>query len=72
MASEKTASLKVTGWNCEGCTSHTEASLKKVPGVSAVKTDLKAGIATITFDEARATVADLEKAIAAAGYKVAK
>ena len=71
-AKDASTTLKVSGWHCEGCSSHTEGELKKLPGVKTVKTDLKAGTAHITFDDSKVTVAEIEKAIATAGYAVAK
>lgn len=68
----KVQTLKVSGWSCEGCTSHTEGELKKLAGVQSVKTDLKAGTALVTYDEARVSITELEKAIATAGYSVAR
>lgn len=66
----KVQTLRVTGWSCEGCSSHTEGEIKKLAGVQSVKTDLKAGTAQVTYDETKVTPADLEKAVAAAGYSV--
>jgi copper chaperone CopZ len=71
-AKDSSATLKVSGWHCEGCTAHTEGELKKLTGVKDVKTDLNAGTAQVTYDESKVTVAELEKAVTTAGYKVAK
>ncbi len=71
-AKDASTTIKVSGWHCEGCSSHTEGELKKLPGVKAVKTDLKAGTAQVTYDESKVTLAALEKAITTAGYTVAK
>lgn len=68
----KVQTLRVSGWSCEGCTSHTQGELKKLAGVKSVETDLKAGTALVTYDEAKIGVAELEKAIVAAGYSVAR
>jgi copper chaperone CopZ len=68
----KVQTLRVSGWSCEGCTSHTEGELKKLTGVQSVETDLKAGTALVTYDEAKVSVADLERAIVTAGYSVAR
>jgi len=70
MAKEVTTSISVSGWHCGGCTAATEASLKKVEGVTAAKANLEAGKVEVTFDDAKAKVADLEKAVEKAGYKV--
>lgn len=71
MAKEATTTLSVSGWHCGGCSAATEASLKKVGGVSSAKADLGSGTVKVTFDDSKATVADLEKAVEKAGYKVA-
>jgi copper chaperone CopZ len=69
-AGDRTATLRVEGWTCGGCTAATRAALEKVPGVKDVKTDLESGTATVTFDDSKASVADLQKAVTATGYKV--
>lgn len=71
-AKDATSTLQVQGWHCEGCSSATENALKKVPGVRSVKTDLKTGTAVVTFDDSKASLPQLEKAVEALGYKVAK
>ncbi|MGC4117357.1 MAG: heavy-metal-associated domain-containing protein [Myxococcales bacterium] len=40
MAKEATATLSVSGWHCGGCSAATEASLKKVGGVTSAKAEL--------------------------------
>ncbi|HEY3448810.1 MAG TPA: heavy-metal-associated domain-containing protein [Myxococcales bacterium] len=70
MAKETTATLNVSGWHCGGCSAATEASLKKVGGVTGAKAELSSGTVKVTFDDSKATVADLEKAVEKAGYKV--
>lgn len=68
-AKETTETLKISGWMCGGCPAKTAAALKKVPGVKDVKTDSKAETAKVTYDDAKATHADLTKAIASAGFE---
>jgi copper chaperone CopZ len=68
--SEKKVTLKVSGWGCEGCSAATEDSLKKVKGVRSVSTNLDKGTADVVFDDSVASVRDLEKAVATAGYQV--
>ena len=70
MAKETTTTLQVSGWHCGGCTAATEASVKKVSGVSAAKAELKAGTLQVTYDDSKATPVDLEKAVEKVGYKV--
>jgi copper chaperone CopZ len=72
MAMESTTTLKVSGWHCNGCSGATEASVKKVNGVKSAKATLEKGTLEVTWDEAKASVADLEKAVEKAGYKVSR
>jgi copper chaperone CopZ len=71
-AKDTTTTLKVSGWMCAGCPAKTETALKDVPGVKSVKTDKEKNTATVTFDDAKAKQADLEKAVASAGFSVDK
>ncbi len=59
--------LSVTGMSCGSCVKHVEQAARTVPGVQAVRVDLKAGRATITHADTAAP-ADLIAAIVAAGY----
>jgi Cu+-exporting ATPase len=72
LAEPKTETLKVTGWHCGGCAARTESALQDVKGVTAVKSDKAKKEVTVTYDDATAKRADLEKAIADAGFEVAK
>ncbi len=67
----KAETIRVSGWSCEGCSSHTEGEIKKLAGVQSVKTDLKAGTAQVTYDESKVTHADLVNAVLKAGYSLA-
>lgn len=71
-AAEKTETLKVSGWHCGGCAARTEAALKDVKGVTSAKADKNAKEVTVTYDDSKAKPADIEKAIADAGYAVDK
>jgi periplasmic mercuric ion binding protein len=72
LAKEATTTLKVSGWTCGACPSKTESALKKVDGVTSVKTDEKKGTAEVTYDDEKAKVAQLESAVTASGFKVAR
>lgn len=69
---ETTTILKVSGWHCEGCSSSTEAELKRLAGVKSVKTSVKDRTATVVYDAAKVTPALLEQAVATSGFKVEK
>jgi copper chaperone CopZ len=71
-AAEKKDTIKVDGWHCGGCSARTETALKDVKGVTAVAADKTKKEVTVTYDDKVAKRADLEKAIADAGFKVGK
>jgi copper chaperone CopZ len=66
----QTELLKVTGMNCDGCTSNVTKALRAIAGVSDVKVSLAAGEATVQFDERRASPEQLKSAVRHAGYGV--
>ena len=72
MAKDVTTTLQVSGWHCGNCSAATEGALKKVPGVKSARSDLAAGTVEVTYDDAQARLADLEKAVERVGYKVGK
>lgn len=72
MAKEVTTTLKVKGWHCAGCVSTTEEALKKVDGVKSVQGDKEKGTIKVTYDDAKATQARLEEAVASTGFKLEK
>ena len=72
VAAEKTETLKVSGWHCAGCSAKTEAALKDVKGVTSASADKHKNQVTVTYDDAKAKRADLERAIADSGFTVDK
>jgi Cu+-exporting ATPase len=71
-AAEKTESLGVSGWHCGGCAAKTESALREVKGVRTASADKTKKQVTVTYDDTQAKRADLEKAIAEAGFSVEK
>jgi len=67
----ETTQFKVEGMSCGGCVKGVTAALSSVDGVSEVKVELEAGQATVQYDPARATVAQLHQAVEDAGFDVA-
>jgi len=53
---------------CESCSKNITKSLAKVKGVKKTSIDLDAKVATIQYDESVVKLADMENAIAEAGY----
>jgi mercuric ion binding protein len=64
----KTVTLKVENMSCSACPLTVRKSLEKVPGVAKAKADFETKTATVTFDPAKAKVADLTRATTEAGY----
>ncbi len=67
-AAEQSLSLKVEGWHSKGDVYKTEQAVQKIKGVVRVNSDLAAKTITVTFDDASASAADIQKAISSAGY----
>ena len=64
----RTVTLSVPGMTCATCPMTVKAALGKVKGVSEVRSDVARRETTVTFDDAKADVAALSRATAAAGY----
>ncbi len=65
--------LNVEGMTCEACTVHVKSALKDVPGVLDSSVDYEAGRALVRIDRlAPPTEEALERAVAKAGYSLAK
>jgi Cu+-exporting ATPase len=60
--------LPVLGMTCASCQHHVEAALRATAGVESARVDLMAHRASVVFDPAVATPAQLVEAIRAAGY----
>jgi copper chaperone CopZ len=72
LAADKTDTIKVSGWHCAGCASKTETALKEIKGVQSVSTDKTRSEVVVTYDDTKLKRADLEKAIASAGFSAEK
>ncbi|MCZ6775132.1 MAG: heavy metal translocating P-type ATPase [Ignavibacteria bacterium] len=64
----QTLTLPVEGMSCASCVLRVEKALKKVNGVSSATVNLANEKATIEFDTAKATVEQLQGAVAESGY----
>lgn len=60
--------MPVRGMTCTNCSHHVRSALESVSGVSSARVELTAGLAKVSFDPTRATVATLQNAVEAAGY----
>jgi mercuric ion binding protein len=68
LAVPQTVALNIPTMDCATCPITIKAALNKVPGVSKVKVSYARRAAVIVYDDARASLADLKKATADAGY----
>jgi copper chaperone len=66
----ETVHFKVEGMSCGGCVKGVTAALSAVEGVGEVKVELEAAQATVQYDPAKASVAQLHQAVEAAGFDV--
>jgi len=65
----ETLELKVEGMDCEGCVKSVTRMLSGVPGVQQVDVSLAEARARVTYNPAKAGVAEMKKAVERAGYK---
>ncbi len=64
------AELGVTGMTCEHCVRRVTQALQNLPGVTQVKVSLAEAAADFVYDPAQIGIAEVTKAIEAAGYAV--
>jgi copper chaperone len=65
----ETVELKVEGMDCDGCVKSVTRMLSSVAGVQQVDVSLPQARAKVTYDPAKANVAQMKKAVERAGYK---
>jgi copper chaperone len=61
--------FKVEGLHCDGCVKSVTRMLAGVPGVEKVDVSLAESKAQVSFDPARAGLADFKRAVERAGFK---
>lgn len=67
-AAPQTATLSVPTMSCASCPLAIKVALKKVPGVSSIKSDLAKRQTTVIYDDAKTDLAALSRATADAGF----
>lgn len=65
----ETTILKVQGMTCSGCTASVRRVLTAIDGVQSADVSLGEGQATVQYDGARVTPAQLRAAVTEAGYE---
>lgn len=68
----QTVSFDIKGMTCNGCASHVENDVHKLPGIVAVEASYENASAKVEFDRSKVSLAEIEEAINATGYKVVK
>ncbi len=63
------AEIKIGGMSCAMCVKAVEKSLRQVPGIKELAVNLASEQAYVEYDEKKAGLADMKKAIEAAGYR---
>lgn len=66
----QTASFAVKGMSCNGCASHVENEVNKLPGIIAVEVSYEDSSAKVEFDKSKVNLIEIEEAIDKTGYKV--
>jgi len=67
----KTEKIKVAG-NCGMCETRIEKAAKEVDGVSAAEWDKESKMLTVTYDEAKTNVDNIQQAVAKVGHDTEK
>jgi P-type Cu+ transporter len=62
--------LPITGMTCASCVRRVEKALQKVPGVEAASVNLATEQATVSYDPAQASAAQIQSAVENAGYGI--
>ncbi len=66
----KVLALRIGGMHCANCALTIEKNIRRLPGVGDVNVSLASGKALVIYDPSVLDLADIEKAVEDAGYKV--
>lgn len=66
----QTVTFDVKGMTCNGCASHVENEVNKLPGIIEVNASYEEATTKVEFDQSKVSLAQIEKAINGTGYKV--
>ncbi|NLZ29152.1 MAG: copper-translocating P-type ATPase [Methanomicrobiales archaeon] len=69
---KKKAELKISGMHCASCALNVERALRGRGDVYDARVDIASGTATVEYDPAKASLADLEQTVSDAGYAVVR
>jgi copper chaperone CopZ len=66
----QTVTFEVKGMTCNGCASHVENDVNKLPGILNVNAVYEEGTAKVEFDKSKVSLVQIEEVINGTGYKV--
>ncbi len=72
MKKNERVNLAISGMHCSSCANIIERQLRKVAGVSEARVNFASEKASIVYDPSLTKIADLENAVAKAGYKASE
>jgi copper chaperone len=67
----ESTTVQVGGMSCQGCVKSVTKVLLELPGVSKAEVSLERGTACIDYDASKVGLADMKRAIDAAGFEAA-
>ena len=65
----ETQDIGIEGMTCDNCVRRVEKALRGVNGVTEVKVNLKAAVATVTFDTTKTHMPEMHDALLKSGYR---
>ena len=65
----ETQDIGIEGMTCDNCVRRVEKALRGVKGVTEVRVDLRAAVATVTFDTTKTHMPEMHDALLKSGYR---
>lgn len=65
----ETRELVIAGMGCDNCARKLDHALRAKDGVKEVRVDSIAGRATVTFDQTRTNIRELQEVVVKSGYR---
>jgi copper chaperone CopZ len=65
----ETHDIGISGMTCDNCVRRVENALRGVNGVTEVRVDRQAALATVTFDTTKTHIPEMHEALLKSGYR---
>ncbi len=65
-----TVNFEIEGMTCNGCATHVESDVNKLPGILSVEASYENASAKVQYDKSKISLAEIEEAINATGYTI--